>query len=50
VTVSDVTVLPRVPEPGESAVERGVRSVTTAPTGYEGEGFPVSSCATSTRS
>ena len=41
VTVPDVTVLPRVPEPGESAVERGVRSVTTAPTGFEGEGFPV---------
>jgi quercetin 2,3-dioxygenase len=41
VTVSDVTVLPRVPEPGEAAVERPVRSVTTAPTGFEGEGFPV---------
>jgi len=41
VTVPDVTVLPRVPEPGEAAVERGVRSVTTAPAGFEGEGFPV---------
>jgi quercetin 2,3-dioxygenase len=41
VTVPDVTVLPRVSEPGESAVERGVRSVTTAPSGFEGEGFPV---------
>ena len=41
VTVSDVTVLPRVPEPGAAAVERGVRSVTTAPSGFEGEGFPV---------
>jgi quercetin 2,3-dioxygenase len=41
VTVSDVTVLPRVPEPGESAAPRSVRSVTTAPSGFEGEGFPV---------
>ncbi len=41
VTVSDITVLPRIPEPGEAAVDRTVRSVTTAPGGYEGEGFPV---------
>ena len=41
VTVPDITVLPRVPEPGESAVDRPVRSVTTAPSGFEGEGFPV---------
>ncbi|SHL24390.1 hypothetical protein SAMN05443637_12233 [Pseudonocardia thermophila] len=41
VTVPDITVLPRVPEPGEAAIERAVRSVTTAPSGYEGEGFPV---------
>ena len=41
VTVPDITVLPRVPEPGAAAVERPVRSVTTAPTGFEGEGFPV---------
>jgi len=41
VTVSDITVLPRVAEPGEAAVDRTVRSVTTAPVGYEGEGFPV---------
>jgi redox-sensitive bicupin YhaK (pirin superfamily) len=41
VTVSDVTVLPRVPEPGVTAVDRPVRSVTTAPSGFEGEGFPV---------
>ena len=41
VTVPDITVLPRVPEPGEAAVERTVRSVTTAPSGFEGEGFPV---------
>ena len=41
VTVSDITVLPRVPLPGEAAVARPVRSVSTAPTGFEGEGFPV---------
>jgi quercetin 2,3-dioxygenase len=41
VTVADVTTLPRVPEPGAAAVDRPVRSVTTAPDGFEGEGFPV---------
>jgi redox-sensitive bicupin YhaK (pirin superfamily) len=41
VTVPDITVLPRVPEPDPAAVERPVRSVTTAPSGLEGEGFPV---------
>ena len=41
VTVSDVTTLPRVPEPGPTDLDRGVRQVTTAPSGYEGEGFPV---------
>jgi redox-sensitive bicupin YhaK (pirin superfamily) len=41
VTVTDVTTLPRVPEPGAAAVDRPVRSVTTAPSGFEGEGFPV---------
>ena len=41
VTVSDVTVLPRVPEPGPTDLDRGVRQVTTAPAGHEGEGFPV---------
>jgi redox-sensitive bicupin YhaK (pirin superfamily) len=41
VTVSDVTTLPRVPESGAAAVDRPVRSVTTAPSGFEGEGFPV---------
>ena len=33
--------LPRVPEPGPAPRERPVRSVTTAPQGFEGEGFPV---------
>jgi redox-sensitive bicupin YhaK (pirin superfamily) len=42
VTVSDVLALPRVAEPlPVDAVERPVRSVTTAPSGFEGEGFPV---------
>src|ERR687894_869802 len=41
VTVEDVTTLARIPEPGPRAVDRPVRSVTTAPTGFEGEGFPV---------
>ena len=42
VTVEDILVLPRVepPVPGQGAA-RPVRSVTTAPKGVEGEGFPV---------
>ena len=39
VTVEDILVLPRVPEP--EGTERKVLSVTTAPSGLEGEGFPV---------
>ena len=41
ITVDDILVLPRVPEPGLAETERKVTSVTTAPSGYEGEGFPV---------
>ena len=41
ITVDDILVLPRVPEPGLAQSERMVTSVTTAPQGYEGEGFPV---------
>ncbi|GAA0596282.1 pirin family protein [Kribbella sandramycini] len=42
VTVSDITVLPRIHQPDPAvARERAVKSVTSAPTGYEGEGFPV---------
>jgi redox-sensitive bicupin YhaK (pirin superfamily) len=42
VTVADITVLPRVPLPDPAvARQRPVRSVTTAPRGLEGEGFPV---------
>jgi hypothetical protein len=38
---SDTLALPRIPDPGPDAAERPVRSVTTAPSGLEGEGFPV---------
>src|ERR1700683_1051792 len=42
VTVDDLSKLPKVPAPDRGAkTERPVRSVTTAPTGLEGEGFPV---------
>ncbi|MEP6798260.1 MAG: pirin family protein [Lapillicoccus sp.] len=41
VTVADLTVLPRVPQPAPTAVVRPVVSVTSAPAGVEGEGFPV---------
>src|SRR5436305_15058408 len=42
VTVDDILVLPRVPEPDPAtAADRPVLSVTTAPSGFEGEGFPV---------
>ncbi|HEX5740242.1 MAG TPA: pirin family protein [Pilimelia sp.] len=40
VTVDDIRTLPRVPE-AAGAVPRPVTSVTTAPAGFEGEGFPV---------
>jgi quercetin 2,3-dioxygenase len=41
ITVENILVLPRVPEPDASAAERKVASVTTAPSAFEGEGFPV---------
>ena len=41
VTVENVLTLPRVSEPRAEAVARPVRSITTAPSGFEGEGFPV---------
>lgn len=41
VTVDNVLALPRLGTPGPDAVARPIRTVTTAPTGYEGEGFPV---------
>src|SRR3974390_2600127 len=40
VTVENLLVLPRVAEPGPEG-ERPVVKVTTAPSGFEGEGFPV---------
>src|SRR3989475_6600406 len=41
ITVEDPTRLERLSSPSESARIRPVRSVTTAPRGLEGEGFPV---------
>jgi quercetin 2,3-dioxygenase len=42
VTVDDVSTLPRIPAPdGIGITQRPVLSVTTAPSGLEGEGFPV---------
>jgi redox-sensitive bicupin YhaK (pirin superfamily) len=41
VTVDDLTVLNRLAAPGLGDVVRPVTGVTTAPRGFEGEGFPV---------
>ena len=41
VTVDDLLVLPKIDRPAPGALERPVLSVTTAPPGLEGEGFPV---------
>ena len=41
VTVDDLTALPRLHAPGLGDTVRPVRSVTTAPRGFVGEGFPV---------
>ena len=42
ITVDDVLVLPRLPRlDPTTTVLRPVRRLTTAPSGYEGEGFPV---------
>src|SRR5919112_2719703 len=41
VTVPDLTALDRLTRPDETATPRAVRSVTSAPSGFEGEGFPV---------
>jgi quercetin 2,3-dioxygenase len=41
-TVDDITVLPRIAEPDPVAARpRPVKSITIAPSGLEGEGFPV---------
>ncbi len=41
ITVDDLTALARVPALPPQATIRRVRSVTSAPSGFEGEGFPV---------
>jgi redox-sensitive bicupin YhaK (pirin superfamily) len=41
VTVADLTTLPRVIAPTGRGGTRPVTRITTAPSGYEGEGFPV---------
>jgi redox-sensitive bicupin YhaK (pirin superfamily) len=42
IVVPDITVLPRIPEPDPAVGRpRAVRSLTVAPRGFEGEGFPV---------
>jgi redox-sensitive bicupin YhaK (pirin superfamily) len=42
VTVDDILTLPTIAEPdATTAADRPVTSVTTAPSGFEGEGFPV---------
>ena len=41
ITVDDVLVLPRLPQLAPETSFRPVRRLTTAPSGYEGEGFPV---------
>jgi hypothetical protein len=42
ITVEDITVLPRLSTPDATlARPRGVKSVTQAPSAFEGEGFPV---------
>jgi redox-sensitive bicupin YhaK (pirin superfamily) len=42
ITVDDITVLPRIPAPDPAVTtNRSVSRLTTAPHGFEGEGFPV---------
>ncbi len=41
VTVPDLTVLPRLSSPAPRAIPRPVVSITSAPSSYEGLGFPV---------
>ncbi|MDP1807436.1 MAG: pirin family protein, partial [Acidimicrobiales bacterium] len=41
VTVENILALPKLAPAGPPSAIRPVRSLTTAPTGYEGEGFPV---------
>jgi hypothetical protein len=41
ITVDDLTTLPRIAADPRAAVSRPVQSLTSAPSGFEGEGFPV---------
>ncbi len=41
ITVPDLTVLPRVPALLPNVIQRPVVSITSAPSAFEGEGFPV---------
>ncbi len=42
ITVPDISILPRLPQVSDPTVQaRPVKSITRAPSGYEGEGFPV---------
>jgi redox-sensitive bicupin YhaK (pirin superfamily) len=41
ITVEDLTALPRIGADPRASVSRPVRSLTSAPSGFEGEGFPV---------
>jgi hypothetical protein len=41
ITVDNPLSLPRVPTADPTVKDRQVVSLTTAPTGFEGEGFPV---------
>jgi len=42
ISVDDITVLPRIPTPDPATARvRSVKSVTRAPSAFEGEGFPV---------
>ena len=38
---ADTLTLARISTPGAEVTDRPVRSITTAPSGFEGEGFPV---------
>ncbi len=41
VTVDNILALERITRPGPDSVVRPVTTITTAPSGFEGEGFPV---------
>ena len=41
ITTENIMSLSRIRRPGESAISRAVERVVDAPSGFEGEGFPV---------